>query len=273
MLYLEDRGVAKDPERARELLSVAAEKGEAKAQNNLGLLYVRGEGVAQDYEKAVALFRQAVEQGLKPAVGNLGVMYENGFGVPLSETKVFDLYRRSGRSDARISDDFDPDEIPAVYDSRLAPPYSGGWTLESYRRAAARGDVVSAFLLSYIHARGLGVPVDYSKAAGFYRQAASAGFVPAVTNLDLLSFRGRGMPQDFVTAYMWLNLASAGGHAEAVKLRAALKARMTADQINEAQKLASGRWAATGVRSVGNGLQSAAKSPVKREDSKIPQGN
>jgi hypothetical protein len=61
--------------------SLAAEQGEAAAQNNLGVMYEHGKGVSQDYMTAVKWFRLAAKQGYGTAQYNLGVMYENGKGV------------------------------------------------------------------------------------------------------------------------------------------------------------------------------------------------
>ena len=58
-----------------------ADQGDAKAQNNLGILYAHGQGVTQDYAEAVRWYRKAADQGLGIAQGNLGAMYANGQGV------------------------------------------------------------------------------------------------------------------------------------------------------------------------------------------------
>ena len=62
---------------------LAAEQGEAIAQNNLGLMYSNGWGVPQDYAEAIRWYRLLAEQGKAGAQNNLGVMYDsNGRGVP-----------------------------------------------------------------------------------------------------------------------------------------------------------------------------------------------
>ncbi len=55
-----------------------AEKGDAKAQGNLGLCYDNGEGVAKDAAEAVKWYRKAAEQGLTQAQFNLGNCYRQG---------------------------------------------------------------------------------------------------------------------------------------------------------------------------------------------------
>ena len=62
---------------------------------------------------------------------------------------------------------------------------------------------------------------------------------------------GRGVPQDYVEAHMWFNLAGAQLAGEdrelAVKARDGVAARMTADQIADAQRRAR-EWTPTPER-------------------------
>lgn len=58
-----------------------AERGNAVAQFNLGVMYANGQGVPQSYAEAVRWFRMAAAQGYVNAQRNLGVMYTLGRGV------------------------------------------------------------------------------------------------------------------------------------------------------------------------------------------------
>ena len=58
-----------------------AEKGDADAQFNLGVMYSKGQGVPQDYKTAVKWYTLAAEQGVASAQTNLGWMYDKGYGV------------------------------------------------------------------------------------------------------------------------------------------------------------------------------------------------
>jgi hypothetical protein len=49
---------------------------------------------------------------------------------------------------------------------------------------------------------------------------------------------GNGVPQDYVQAHMWFNLAGVQGDEDATKKRDIVAAKMTPDQIAEAQRLA-----------------------------------
>ena len=71
------------PEEAKEFekTKALAEKGDAKAQYNLGLMYFNGRGGKQDFKEAVKWHQKAADQGHAMAQYNLGNMYYNGWGV------------------------------------------------------------------------------------------------------------------------------------------------------------------------------------------------
>ena len=55
---------AGDYKKALEILKPIAEKGNALAQYNLGVMYANGQGMPQDYTAAVKWYQTAAEQGL-----------------------------------------------------------------------------------------------------------------------------------------------------------------------------------------------------------------
>jgi uncharacterized protein len=73
----------------------AAERGDAVAQNNLGVLYKKGEIVPQDYRQAVYWYRKAAEQGDGHAQYNLGVACVAGYGVPQDYRQGVFWYRKA----------------------------------------------------------------------------------------------------------------------------------------------------------------------------------
>ena len=50
---------------------------------------------------------------------------------------------------------------------------------------------------------------------------------------------GSSVPQDYVKAYAWLNLAAAQGNKKVAEARENLRAKMSSEQVAEAQKLAA----------------------------------
>ena len=81
LIFSSGTSQAQDLEEAARENRIAAEQGDAGAQNSLGVSYANGQGVAQDYAEAIRWYRAAAEQRLAEAQFNLGLMYQNGRGV------------------------------------------------------------------------------------------------------------------------------------------------------------------------------------------------
>ena len=125
---------------------IAAEQGESRAQNNLGVLYKDGQGVAQDYAEAARWFTLAAEQGNVLAQSNLGWLYQNGHGVPQDYAEALRLYRLAAASG----------------------------------HGSAQNNLGTMFL------RGMGVPCDTDSARYWFAQAAAQGLPVARQNLERL---------------------------------------------------------------------------------------
>ena len=111
-----------------------------------------------------------------------------------------------------------------------------------FRLAAAQGFAVAQFNLGGMYAIGRGVPEDDTEAVRWYRLAADQGDAFSQVILGVKYRNGEGTPQDFVEAHMWANLGALQLFGEArdraVRDRDAIAARMTAEQIAEAQRRA-----------------------------------
>ena len=66
---------------AVKLFTMAAEKGYAKAQNQIGKMWAAGVEGKPDLKEAVIWYRKAGVQGLAEAQFNLGLCYARGEGV------------------------------------------------------------------------------------------------------------------------------------------------------------------------------------------------
>ena len=244
VLYQNGSGVAQDFSRAFELYQAPSAKGHARAQNNLGLLYVRGSGVAQDYPRAAALFAKAAAQGQITAMTNLSVMYGNGFGVAQSDAKAADWERRASQQRQTGLADSAPVENTSFcqFDPRLSasPP---GTDPQIQQRAAEAGDPVAQFLTGWqLCSAAQASAQDLRQARRWFTGAAHKGHGPSMRNLGWFYLQGRGVPQDYVLGYMWLTLAQSMGQPLALADSAALRQRMTAAQINDAQQRATVIW-------------------------------
>ena len=107
-----------------------------------------------------------------------------------------------------------------------------------YRIAAIRGVDYAQFALGNAVRIGEGVVQDYAEALRWYKLAAEKGFIGAQINLGSMYAQGQGVAQDYSKAHMWYNLAAVSGDSDAVKNRDIVAAKMTPQQVAEAQKLA-----------------------------------
>ena len=58
---------------------LAAEQGDAGAQNHLGGMYLKGQGVAKDIEQAINWYGKAADQGDADASYSIGLIYKDGY--------------------------------------------------------------------------------------------------------------------------------------------------------------------------------------------------
>jgi uncharacterized protein len=89
-----------------------AQRGDARAQYNLGLLYASGLGVMQDYQAALKWHRMAATQGHAGAQNELAQIYAKGQGVQPDQVLAYVWYSvaiasSSGGSKNEITKDRD----------------------------------------------------------------------------------------------------------------------------------------------------------------------
>jgi uncharacterized protein len=106
------------------------------------------------------------------------------------------------------------------------------------RNGAEQGDPAAQTGLGNLYFLGLHVSQDYAEAVKWYRKAADQGDAEGQYWLGTMYELGLGVPMDPVQAHLWFSLASDRGDHEAAESRDYVVARMTSDQIAEAQKLA-----------------------------------
>jgi TonB family protein len=80
---------AGDYKTALEIWQPLAEQGNARAQNNLGVMYENGKGVPQNIVDAVKWYHLAAEQGYAGAQNNLGLIYAIGRGIQRDPIRAY----------------------------------------------------------------------------------------------------------------------------------------------------------------------------------------
>ncbi len=75
-----------------------ATSGSVSNQSVLGLCYLHGHGIRKNHQNAFKWLSLAAEKGAARAVLGLGYMYENGLHVQVNMAKAIELYRRASKS-------------------------------------------------------------------------------------------------------------------------------------------------------------------------------
>lgn len=240
VMYAKGQGVPQDYAEAVKWFRTAADHGHSDAQYSLGVMYANGQGVPQEYAEAARWYRKAADQGEPSAQYSLGLMYDKGQGVPRDNAEAMTWVRKAAEQG-------DPKAETALGVMYGLKGLRGGVlqdlteAMKWLRKAADQDDPDAQYQLGDMYATGK----EYAEAMKWLSKAAEHGVPKAQTDLATMYTNGQGVPQDYVQAHKWFNLAASQfsaseseGRAAAVKSRDRLAAKMTPEQIAEAQKLA-----------------------------------
>ena len=130
--YQNGLGIEKNEEKALACYRIAAKRGNAAAQYNLGFHYV-SKIKPPDYAEAVKWFRRAHEQQLREASVALGWCLLNGYGTA-----------KSGSPDACFY-------LGAVYAKGICGRQDFGKAMKFFKKAAEHGHPAAQKILNAFH--------------------------------------------------------------------------------------------------------------------------
>lgn len=245
-LFLEGKGVAKNPAKAFELYRQAADQGGLIAVHNMGFCYYNGIGVKKDFQKAFQCFSKAAEQNYAPSQTELGRCYYYGHGVARDHEEALKWLHKAdtqGNMKAKIyiglyyfeDNGKKPDYQEAV--KWFTPPaeeeYVAAQTglgvcyfnmreyskaVQWLTKAAFQNDSQAQTLLGICYFKGQGVPQDRREAVKWYRKGAMQGDTDAMNNLGICYLYGLGTEKNRSEALKWLREADKNGSKNAGKL-------------------------------------------------------
>ncbi len=201
-------GEYKEYAKAVNYLIEAANQGDPRAINNLGLYYKNGKGVARDYNKAVQLFTEAAGQGSSSAKSNLGLCYLDGVGVGKDYSKAVQLFKEAiAQGDESIKVN-----LGKCYAEGKGVEQDYAMAVQLYKEAGVDG----CNDLGICYLEGKGVEQDYDMAIKLFKEAAQQKQDPkAIYNLAVCYEQGRGVEQDKAIALQLYQLSASLGDDEA----------------------------------------------------------
>jgi TPR repeat protein len=225
----------------------AAEAGDAKAQNDLGLWYF--EHLPQTpYSRT--WFERAAAQGQSNAMHNLGILAARAddhdlaiawynraaaAGSILSYYYMGRVFRRTG-DDTRAFQAFDKGArggsleaqdalCELILEKKLEEHYDLAFFLTN--RNAEQGRANAQRILGHLYAQGIGVEPDPQKAISWWQESARNGDMVAQYNLGTSYHRGHMVGKDRVAAMRFLMAAAAQGDDEAQAYLPRVEAELT----------------------------------------------
>jgi len=221
--YLRGIAVEKDEAKGLELLTAAADAGDAEALCQLGNFYEHGDFVKQSFSEAARLYRLAAEQedegeDVAQAQCFLSALLVSGHGVKENVKEGMQWLCKSA----------DANYAPAHL--RLGRFYLDGYNVEKnlktawrhFLAAAEHGESEAQTRLGemYLHDKDdHGIGIDYEKAAKWFHLAAAQNDNEIIRfaqyRLANLYEYGHGVEKNLTTAMQWYHLSAAQGYKDA----------------------------------------------------------
>ncbi len=252
MHFMNGDGVAhSNKDLAFHLFSLAAEKNDPVAENNLGICYLQGLETKKNPKKAEELFLAAAKQDNWQAMRNLSAVYEGNIGIPADPGASL-----SWMVKAATEGDYEAQDViggwhrvgshglaknfaasiywfkkSAARGSLWGPEESianlyllGGYGIRAdinqaiwwLERAAYEKDSNAAGILGFMYLGGLGITVDYAKAKTFLEMAASEGDPDGTFDLGLAYALGTAEKKSYVNAKYWFEKAAEMNNPNAI---------------------------------------------------------
>jgi TPR repeat protein len=224
-------------EESAQILRWAAQKGEASAQYLLALQYLNGKGLPHDTSQALRYLRMAADQNYASAQTEMGrLLFLGPAGrrdVPLAVS-----YLRKAAAQNEPQGQVMLGYLLYAGEGVAADPAEA---VRLWLKSAARGVADAQTALGLAYYEGKGVQQSSAEAARWLRAAAEQDEAKAQHQLAVLHHRGDGVPRDDVQALMWLRLSAHANIEGGSELRQKVEGAMTAQQVQQAERLAAQR--------------------------------
>ena len=209
-----------------------ADKGNAAALNNLGVMHEKGRGVEANTKTAFKYYLKAAELGDEYGQLNVAYLYLNGDGTIKNEEEALKWIKKSA----------DQEHIPAIAElgfqyyldrkyndalpyfqkaadannsfgqRMLGEFYMYGYAnlnkdqakaYELYKKSANQNDRIGKYKVSCCLRQGLGVNKNVDEGIKWLKESAEDGYKLAMTDLAGCYVDGEGVPVDYAEARKW----------------------------------------------------------------------
>ncbi|MDE5787552.1 MAG: sel1 repeat family protein [Bacteroidaceae bacterium] len=216
-LYINGEGVKPDYKKAMQLRTDAilgllelAQKGDASAQQRLGVNLADGIGVPENEKAGYEWIKKSADQGYTPAQYGMGICYQYGYGGVKKDTKeAFEYYLKA----ANKGDEAALYRIAQCYKDGIGVENDLSKAFEYYLRTAELGNIDAMFEVALCYQNGYGTTTNHKEAFKWYKKCAERGNLNAYNNIGAMYSEGEGVTQDDKEAFRWFMKAAEAGNA------------------------------------------------------------
>lgn len=233
------QSLSADAQESMESLMVAAKKGSASAQYELGFRYLHGVGTPVNEKEALNFLQKAAKQGDANAQHLLGFCQAAGLGGKPNLPQAVAWYRKAAAQNLAEAQY----KLGFCCEMGLGMPRNNVEAAGWYRKAAEQDVIEAQYALGLCYEEGRGVEKNYAEKLKWFLSAAERGYPMAQGKVARSYYLGQGVEQrDYVEALKWAILADAQGNDEIADLLEILRKnadkRMTAADLAEGEKRA-----------------------------------
>jgi TPR repeat protein len=232
IMYFHGLGVPQDYHKARELLMLAANEGNAIALTNLGEIYLKGHGVRTNYQQALTYFKNAANQGNAIASLKCGEIYHQGLGVKPNPSKAMEYVEdavNGGIDTARGYLEILQKQVDELREAKelasegndFFQQMNYGQAYDCFKLASEKGNVTASLRLWEMYRNGICVDQDDVRAHEYLMLAAKGDWstlMPlnvnpiALTMMGSVYLKGDGVAEDYRLARMCFEAAAEQGN-------------------------------------------------------------
>lgn len=213
------KGLPVDTTKAIELWMKSAEKGNAKAQYELGFQYGEGMVITKNYEQSTYWYRKAAEQGDPKSQFQLSHIYETGKGVVKDNEQAVYWCRLAAEQGYSIAQAF----LGDYYYEGIGVEMNFKQAIYWYHKATEQNDAYAFYGLFRIYCHGKGVDRNVNEAVKWLKKGAELGNAECQWLLGFNYYtdvNGLGLPKDGLLAVHWLEKAVLQNHDAAMEVLA-----------------------------------------------------
>jgi len=229
-LYMTGKGVEQNYTDAAKWYEKAALQGDSNAALQLGLLYQDGYGVPLDRTLATMWFSIASEQGSITAPKHQAIIAHKMSSNAIEDARaltrqwlrnfIITAFSSATQNHCNAQNCTQDADLWFVIGKQYSDAQSS-WkqnykrALQSFQRAARKGNIKALVSIGSIYDQGLGVAQNHQEAALWYRYAAEHGSANGQFNLGHMYARGEGVIKNYNDAAQWYKQAAEQGETSA----------------------------------------------------------